>query len=45
MGLGVGELFYLFYLQASVFVSDDLRDVDRFAGRIPSFGFQLAGDL
>ena len=45
MGFGVGELFHLLYLQAPVFISDELCDVDRFAGCLPDFSLQLASDL
>ena len=46
MGLGVGELFYLFDLQTAVFICNDLRDDDRFAGHLrPKCGFRLGGDL
>ena len=46
MGFGVGEILHLLDLQASVFVSGDLSDVDRFAGNLyPNFGLNLAGCL
>lgn len=45
MGFGVDEFLHLLDLQVPVCVSDDLCDVDRFAGRLPDLCLQVAGDL